>query len=341
MQNGDRMFAFWAVLLVASAFAEDQSPVDGEEGRIVEHVDLKSGARWIGKKSTRFSSDYDLSLMLGAMIPSPEVREMYAVHGNNVDDPITTIPETFDARIKWNNCESTRTIWDQSMCGSCWAVAAASTMSDHYCIQTGRSVVLSETDLLSCCPECGLGCRGGSLFGPWLYWNQTGIVTGGGQNCTGCLCYPFPRCNHASSNGSYPKCRGLIFHTPKCTRMCQEIYNETFEQDKIYGNRGYFVEANQDSIRREIMLNGPVESGFRVYEDFGEYASGVYFHSHGRYVGNHAIRILGWGVEHNTSYWLIANSWNEEWGEGGTFRMLRGRNECGIEQFVISNSLDY
>jgi cathepsin B len=30
------------------------------------------------------------------------------------------------------------------------------------------------------------------------------------------------------------------------------------------------------------------------------------------------------------SYWLVANSWNEDWGEKGFFKIKRGSNECGI-----------
>lgn len=52
---------------------------------------------------------------------------------------------------------------------------------------------------------------------------------------------------------------------------------------------------------------------------------------------------MGWGTENGTPYWLIANSWNDQWGtfcsvDGshdvtkGCFKILRGANECGIEQ---------
>lgn len=34
-------------------------------------------------------------------------------------------------------------------------------------------------------------------------------------------------------------------------------------------------------------------------------------------LGGHAIRILGWGVEDTTPYWLVANSWNTDWGDKG------------------------
>lgn len=40
---------------------------------------------------------------------------------------------------------------------------------------------------------------------------------------------------------------------------------------------------------------------------------GVYEHVHGSALGGHAIRILGWGVENGTPYWIIANSWNGDW----------------------------
>lgn len=58
---------------------------------------------------------------------------------------------------------------------------------------------------------------------------------------------------------------------------------------------------------------------------------GVYQHTSGGELGGHAIRILGWGTENGTPYWLVANSWNSDWGDKGYFKILRGKDECGIE----------
>lgn len=83
------------------------------------------------------------------------------------------------------------------------------------------------------------------------------------------------------------------------------------------------------------MSGGPVEAGFEVYEDFMEYSSGVYVHSTGkllgafiqcpqscltRFVGGHAVRVVGWGVDAGQKYWTVINSWGKSWGENGTFR---------------------
>lgn len=85
----------------------------------------------------------------------------------------------------------------------------------------------------------------------------------------------------------------------------------------------------------EIMTNGPVEAAFDVYADFVSYKSGVYQHVSGGLLGGHAIKMLGWGVENNTPYWLIANSWNPTWGDKGYFKIKRGTNECGIEDDIV------
>lgn len=54
--------------------------------------------------------------------------------------------------------------------------------------------------------------------------------------------------------------------------------------------------------------------------------------------GGHAVKIIGWGVEDNVPYWLVANSWNTDWAENGYFRILRGKNECGIEESVVAGA---
>ena len=48
-------------------------------------------------------------------------------------------------------------------------------------------------------------------------------------------------------------------------------------------------------------------------------------------LGGHAVEMIGWGTENGTPYWLIKNSWNDQWGDKGTFKIKRGNNECGIE----------
>lgn len=95
----------------------------------------------------------------------------------------------------------------------------------------------------------------------------------------------------------------------------------------------------------ELFTNGPVEAAFTVYEDFLLYktgqkaaphdsycfhksikplhwvidasSSGVYKHVTGSALGGHAVKIMGWGTENGTPYWLVANSWNSDWGDKG------------------------
>ena len=44
---------------------------------------------------------------------------------------------------------------------------------------------------------------------------------------------------------------------------------------------------------------------------------------------DHAVTIVGYGEEDNTPYWLVKNSWGEDWGEKGYFRIKMGI--CAID----------
>ncbi|XP_015771847.1 PREDICTED: cathepsin B-like [Acropora digitifera] len=118
--------------------------------------------------------------------------------------------------------------------------------------------------------------------------------------------------------------------------LCSTGYNVSYSDDKKYGKSGYSVGSSVEAIATEIMTNGPVEAAFTVYSDFPSYKSGVYQHQKGGPLGGHAIKILGWGTEAGTPYWLVANSWNTDWGDKGYFKILRGQDECGIESQVVA-----
>ena len=60
---------------------------------------------------------------------------------------------------------------------------------------------------------------------------------------------------------------------------------------------------------------------------------------------NHAVVIVGYGVDKDGDiYWIVKNSYGEDWGESGYFRVLAGENLCGIENmasFPDINSLNF
>lgn len=239
--------------------------------------------------------------------------------------------------INGDMCESVKEVRDQGSCGSCWAFGATEAMTDRICISTNgaHKPHISAEDLATCCSSCGYGCNGGFPIAAWNYFQSHGIVTGGNYNTNkGCQPYLIPSCDHHVPHSKNP-CKGEL-PTPKCVKKCEEGYNVTYTDDKHFGSTAYQVSNNQQQIMKEIYTNGPVEAAFTVFSDFPNYKSGVYQHVSGEMLGGHAIKILGWGVEDGTPFWLVANSWNVHWGMGGFFKILRGSNHCGIEAGVVA-----
>jgi len=254
------------------------------------------------------------------------------------ESQLQDIPESFDARQQWGTmCPSVKEVRDQSTCGSCWAFGAVEAITDRICIASNGTQTphISAQDMLTCCALCGNGCNGGYPDMAWYYYVQQGVVTGGNYGTNqGCQPYSFAPCDH-HVNGTYGPCNG-DGPTPACSKSCLPNYPKSFTQDKHYGSKSYAVSSRVADIQKEIMTNGPVEIAISVYSDFLTYKTGVYHHVTGSYLGGHAVKMLGWGVENGTPYWIVANSWNEGWGNGGFIFIKRGSNECGIESSVVA-----
>ena len=182
-----------------------------------------------------------------------------------------------------------------------------------------------------------------SLSPPLLrYWIDVGIVTGRGYgDASSCFPYQFPDCSHHLPSPAHFCSDTTATTTPTaqaCPTTCPTpTYPTPFQSDKHFGASAYHLPTPRD-IQLDILHHGPVEAAFLVYSDFPAYHSGVYHRTEvgGEALGGHAIKVVGWGVEGGVEYWLCVNSWDVEWGNGGTFKIKRGTNECGVEEMVYA-----
>ena len=292
-------------------------------------------------KATETPSAVNISTKLGSILS----HEIGYVEPEIFKYTSKDVPEEFDVRTAFPECESvTSRVRDQSNCGSCWAFGATEAFNDRYCISTGDNTkVFSPTDTLACCSgfRCGFskGCNGGQPSGAWSWFTTTGVVEGGdyGDDTT-CMPYPFPSCAHHVESDDLPACDTLpTYDTPECTDEC--TYGNTVGSDsRFYAKTSYSLKGVND-IQQDIMNYGTVTTAFSVYEDFEVYSSGVYQHETGKYLGGHAVKMVGWGIDNGTPYWTCINSWNDEWGESGAFRILRGSDECGIESNIVAGTV--
>jgi len=243
---------------------------------------------------------------------------------DNVQISAEAIPSSFDARDKWPSCKSIiDTVPNQGDCGSCWAVSAASVLSDRYCISRGGSDLLSSQYLVYCSMS-NTGCSGSSnTISVWKDIKEIGVPTE--------QCIPYN-----AHNGKCPDFCDNGENITDSTKVFAAKYNIPWDKD---------AKARVEAIQREIMTNGPVQATYMVFSDFYSYffnSDGVYHRSATAYQsGGHAVRIIGWGTEAGEDYWLVCNSWGTSRGGKdfplkGYFRIRRGNNECGIESEIAT-----
>jgi len=215
------------------------------------------------------------------------------------------VPTEFDSRKQWPNL--IHPIRNQQHCGSCWAFSASEVLSDRVAIAIKKpSPVLSAEDMVSC-DRGDMGCQGGQLPKAWEYLKDTGIVTDS--------CFPY-----SAGQGTPAPCES------KCVSNHEEYIK--FKASSIYAINGAV------NMQKEIATNGPVQVAFMVYKSFMSYKSGVYSKHIWEFIpeGGHAVKIVGYGTQDGHDYWTVANSWGTTWGEEGFFRIVRGKNHCGIEK---------
>jgi C1A family cysteine protease len=236
----------------------------------------------------------------------------------------------------WMNRDHISAPLNQGDCGNCWAISAATCMNDVF-VASNRALVnpgLHHDYILNCYPQSQ--CRGGN---PILAMNH--IAENGISPCTTCDCPSFKY---------FPSELSLICIPPKLEEYTTEeasVFSEFLT--RLYGTDIHMDMSTlppssiQRLIKHHIYTVGPVLGGFHVFKNFikGDFretndiyietesyqgVSGIDYNDVDRdWIGSHAVVIVGWGYctvrDQRVEYWVVRNSWGEEWGEKGLFKM--------------------
>lgn len=189
-------------------------------------------------------------------------------------------------------------IENQGACGSCYAFASTHNMESIYLIKSGKtfdeySITLSEQQIIECTTEDGNKlCNGGHMKN--VGKSNLGLMSdkeyayesGNGSNGTYCRHDPLR---------SVLRFRGLV-EIPRDEKLIIDALAKV-------GPLAIAVHANQDwfSYKSGIFKPKPNDCPSLAIQ------------------GNHAVLLVGYGPD----YWIIKNSWGEDWGEKGYIRMAK------------------
>merc|ERR1712032_304230 len=90
------------------------------------------------------------------------------------------------------------------------------------------------------------------------------------------------------------------------------------------------IESDEDQMAAWVAKHGPLSISIDAMTSiWWSYTGGIVSECCNTDV-DHAVLVVGFGEENGQKYWLVKNSWGENWGEQGYIRLERGSNQCGI-----------
>jgi C1A family cysteine protease len=114
------------------------------------------------------------------------------------------------------------------------------------------------------------------------------------------------------------------------------------------------IDIVDNNVEESIMKYGPHLAVMRLFDEkdsrnLENYKGGIYGCDYHCWKDNskkgllHSVVIYGWGSQKmimddkicNIDYWIVKNSWGEQWGEKGYFKIRKGINCCGIETLIV------
>lgn len=200
-------------------------------------------------------------------------------------------------------------------CGSCWAMAAVSSLSDRLRIAkkgTWEDVQLAVQTAVYCCSS---GCGGGDPSTVHDYMYNKGL---GSDTCQNYI---------AEGHGNECTAKNI------CDDSSGPVQESKYQHFKVSEHGTVDGEAQ---MMAEIYKRGPISAFINaepcVQWGFDHWDEDAVFSGSPGGQTNHVISIVGFGeTTTGQKYWVVRNSWGTYWGNQGFFKLERGSNQLGIE----------
>lgn len=226
-------------------------------------------------------------------------------------------------------------IRNQGGCGSCWAIAAATTLSYHSELYASN-LTFSPQELVSCVPNqkhCGGGggCDGATVELAMQYITTRGLKE--------------PLTTSYTATAGSCKAPLSAFESEALSDVSPLPQTHKAPADspgRDFGLTGWRkLRPNAyEPLMVALFTRGPVAVTIAA-TSLTFYNEGIFdcqdpLTLHSDWIINHAVTLIGYGTDEDRGkkYWLVQNSWGPDWGEGGMVRILRRDDEeahCGVD----------
>jgi len=194
------------------------------------------------------------------------------------------------------DCQGSCTgIYNQGSCGSCWAFSATETIESYYALYSGPLTALSMQQMVDCDTGDG-GCSGGVPQMAFYYVESVGGLE------------PY---------ADYP----YVGYDQNCQFQKGEVAVTVDSYSDLSGESGIYSQLSSSS-------GGPVSVCVDA-NTWDGYQGGILTNC-GDNV-DHCVVVTGYNsYGSSNNYWIVRNSWGENWGENGFIFIIAGQNMCDI-----------
>jgi cathepsin F len=311
---------------------------------LVKRINTAKGSAWraeLNKFADLTQEEFKKIYLLPHGIPAAALPKPVSEAMISAKD----IPSAFDWRTDGSKPVVT-SVKDQGTVGTCWAFSTMGNVEGQWSLAGHELVDLSPEYLVDCDGTTDGTHADCSVFGGWPYLAYQFLISMGGVPSEA----DWPYCS--GTGDCYPCMLGPISACGPppytCDRTIQTKCPQKSHPIAATISNYTTISSDENIIVQELYSRGPL-SVLLDATQLQFYASGVW---DGVVAGmnplmgckdgekaylDHAVLMIGYGVESDKNYWIVKNSWGEDWGEKGYFRITRGVEKCGINTGVTSS----